>query len=151
MQIDAAGNFWVFHRCFASEPPGSAVCLGAYKDFPPLLKFDPSGKLLASLGTGLFVYPHGFTIDGDGNLWTTDVNDKATVLGMSAKNAEGVVMGQEVLKLDPTSGKIFMTLGTEGLTGNGSETFDMPPGVAVAANGDIFVTATEIEPERHLR
>jgi hypothetical protein len=140
VQIDAVGNIWVFHRCFASEPPGSAVCLGANKDFPPLLKFDPSGKLLASLGTGLFVYPHGFTIDGDGNLWTTDVNDKATVLGMSAKNAAGVVMGQEVLKLDPTSGKVLMTLGTEGVTGNGSNTFDMPPGVAVAANGDVFVT-----------
>jgi len=140
VQIDAAGNIWVFHRCFATEPPGSAVCLGANKDFPPLLKFDASGKLLASLGTGLFVYPHGFTIDGDGNLWTTDVNDKATVLGMSAKNAAGVVMGQEVLKLDPASGKVLMTLGTEGVTGNGSNTFDMPPGVAVAANGDVFVT-----------
>lgn len=140
VQIDAAGNFWVFHRCFASEPPGSAVCLGAYKDFPPLLKFDPVGKLIASIGTGLFVYPHGFTIDGDGNLWTTDVNDKASVLGMSAKNAAGVVMGQEVLKLDPTSGKVLLTLGTEGVTGNGPDTFDMPPGVAVAADGDVFVT-----------
>jgi NHL repeat-containing protein len=140
VQIDSVGNIWVFHRCFATEPPGSAVCLGANKNFPPLLKFDPSGKLLASLGTGLFVYPHGFTIDGDGNLWTTDVNDKATVLGMSAKNAAGVVMGQEVLKLDPASGKVLMTLGTEGVTGNGSNTFDMPPGVAVAANGDVFVT-----------
>jgi hypothetical protein len=140
VQIDAAGNFWVFHRCFATEPPGSAVCLGKYKNYPPLLKFDPSGKLLASLGTGLFVYPHGFTIDRDGNLWTTDVNDRATVLGISAKNAQGVVMGQEVLKIDPNSGKVLMTLGREGVTGNGPDTFDMPPGVAVAPNGDIFVT-----------
>ena len=140
VQLDAAGNVWVFHRCFASEPPGSAVCLGAYKDFPPLLKFDPSGKLLASLGAGLFVYPHGFTIDGDGYLWTTDVNDKAAVLGLPARNAEGVIMGQDVLKLDPTNGKVLMTLGMEGVTGNGSNTFDMPPGVAVAANGNVFVT-----------
>ena len=86
------------------------------------------------------MYPHGFTIDDDGYLWTTDVNDKPAVLGMSAKNADGVVMGQEVLKLDPASGKVLMTLGTEGVTGNGPDTFDMPPGVAVAANGDVFVT-----------
>lgn len=140
VQIDAAGNFWVFHRCFATEPPGSAVCLGAFKNYPPLLKFSPAGKLLETLGKGLFVYPHGFTIDHQGYLWTTDVNDRANVLGQSAKNAAGVVMGEEVLKLDPKTGKVLLTLGREGVTGNGTDTFDMPPGVAVAANGDIFVT-----------
>jgi DNA-binding beta-propeller fold protein YncE len=61
------------------------------------------------------------------------------VLGMSAKNKDGVVMGQEVLKLSP-SGKILMTLGKEGVSGNGPDTFDRPTGVAVAPNGDIFVT-----------
>ena len=34
-------------------------------------------------------------------MWASDVNDDATVLGMSARNADGVVMGQEVLKLSP--------------------------------------------------
>ena len=139
VHVDQKGNVWVFHRCFATMPPGSAVCLGPYANNPPILEFDPSGKLLASLGTGLFVYPHGFTVDGDGNLWTTDVNDKAAVLGQSAKNADGVVMGQEVLKLSP-AGKVLMTLGTEGVSGNGPDTFDRPPGVAVAPNGDIFVS-----------
>jgi hypothetical protein len=63
--------------------------------------FDPAGKLVKSFGAGMFAYPHGFTLDADGNLWTTDVNDHDTVLGMSAKNADGVVMGHEVLKLSP--------------------------------------------------
>ena len=91
------------------------------------------------MASGLFAYPHGFTIDGDGNLWVSDVNDEATVLGMSAKNADGVVMGQEVLKLSP-AGKVLMTIGKEGVAGNGPDTFDRPTGVAVAPNGDIFVT-----------
>ena len=81
----------------------------------------------------------GFTIDGYGNLWVSDVNDEATVLGMSAKNVEGVIRGQEVLKLSP-SGKVLMTLGKEGVSGNGPDTFDRPTGVAIAPNGDIFVT-----------
>jgi DNA-binding beta-propeller fold protein YncE len=88
---------------------------------------------------GLFAYPHGFTIDGDGNLWVSDVNDEATVLGMSAKNADGVVMGQEVLKLSP-AGEVLMMIGKEGVSGNGLDTFDRPTGVAVAPNGDVFVT-----------
>jgi sugar lactone lactonase YvrE len=137
--IDRPGNVWVFHRCFNIVPPGSATCIGRGDANPPILEFDPSGKLLTSFGAGLFAYPHGFTIDGDGNLWTSDVNDKATVLGMSAKNADGVVMGQEVLKLSPT-GKILMMLGKEGVAGDGPDTFDRPTGVAIAPNGDIFVS-----------
>jgi DNA-binding beta-propeller fold protein YncE len=139
VSIDRSGNVWVFHRCFNVVPPGSAVCLNRGEANPPILEFDPSGKLLKSFGAGLFAYPHGFTIDADGNLWTSDVNDKATVLGMSAKNADGVVMGQEVLKLSP-EGKILMTLGKEGVAGDGPDTFDRPTGVAIAPNGDIFVS-----------
>jgi DNA-binding beta-propeller fold protein YncE len=139
VSIDRSGNVWVFHRCFNVVPPGSAVCLNRGEANPPILEFDPSGKLLKSFGVGLFAYPHGFTIDADGNLWASDVNDKATVLGMSAKNADGVVMGQEVLKLSP-EGKILMTLGKEGVAGDGTDTFDRPTGVAIAPNGDIFVS-----------
>src|SRR6202167_6262029 len=135
VSIDRAGNIWVFHRCFNVVPPGSATG----EANPPILEFDPSGKLLKSFGAGLFAYPHGFTIDSDGNLWTSDVNDEATVLGMPARNAAGVVMGQEVLKLSP-AGEVLMTIGKEGVSGDGPDTFDRPTGVAVAPNGDIFVT-----------
>jgi DNA-binding beta-propeller fold protein YncE len=103
------------------------------------LEFDPAGRLLKSFGAGLFAYPHGFTVDQEGNLWATDVNDAEVVLGMSARNATGVVMGQEVLKLSP-NGQVLMTLGREGVSGNGPDTFDRPTGVAIAPNGDIFVT-----------
>ena len=48
-------------------------------------------------------------------------------------------MGQEVLKLSP-AGKVLMTLGKEGVSGNGPDTFDRPTGVAIAPNGDIFVS-----------
>jgi hypothetical protein len=139
VSIDRAGNVWVFHRCFNVVPPGSATCIGRGAANPPILEFDPAGKLLTGFGAGLFAYPHGFTIDADGNLWTSDVNDKAMVLGLSAKNADGVVMGQEVLKLSPT-GKILMTLGQEGVSGDGPDTFDRPTGVGIGRNGDIFVS-----------
>jgi DNA-binding beta-propeller fold protein YncE len=139
VSIDRSGNIWVFNRCFNIVPPGSATCIDRGAANPPILEFDPSGKLLTSFGAGLFAYPHAFTIDGDGNLWASDVNDQPTVLGMSAKNSDGVMMGQEVLKLSPT-GKILMTLGKEGVAGNGPDTFDRPTGVAIAPNGDIFVS-----------
>jgi hypothetical protein len=135
--IDRKGNVWVFHRCFNTVPAGTATCVG--RSEPPILEFGPSGKLLASFGGGMFAFPHGFTVDAQGNVWASDANASATVLGMSAKDSNGAIRGQQVFKFSP-GGKVLMTLGKEGVAGNGPDTFDQPSGVAVAPNGDIFVT-----------
>jgi streptogramin lyase len=148
VHVHRDGNIWVFHRCFNTVPAGSATCIARGNANPPILEFDPSGKLLRSFGAGLFAYPHGFTIDPDGNVWVSDVNDEATVLGTSARNADGVIMGHEVLKLS-ASGKVLMMLGKQGVAGNGPDTFDRPTGVAIAPNGDIFVTDGHY-PNKHM-
>src|SRR5438552_19071506 len=88
------GNVWVFHRCFYDKPSGDATCVNRGEANPPILEFNPAGRLLKSFGVGLFAHPHGFTVDKDGNLWTTDTNDEETILGMPAKNAKGVKLGQ---------------------------------------------------------
>ena len=52
IDIDRDGkSVWVFERC------GGATCDGS--NLAPLLKFDSSGRLVASFGAGMFVYPHG--------------------------------------------------------------------------------------------
>jgi DNA-binding beta-propeller fold protein YncE len=127
------GNIWVFHRCFNDQPNGDATCLNRGDANPPILEFDPAGTLLRSFGVGLFANPHGFTVDKDGNLWTTDTHDEETILG------KRVAMGQVVLKLGP-GGKVLMTIGKPGVGGAGPYLFDRPTGVAVAANGDVFVS-----------
>src|ERR1700682_3809360 len=109
VDCDAKGNIWVFHR-----------------SQPPILKFDRSGKLLASFGTDMFVQPHGMTIDREGNLWVTDAQDK-----------DG--KGQQVFKFSP-EGKVLMTLGKAGVAGEGPDTFSGPTDVVIAANGNIFVS-----------
>jgi DNA-binding beta-propeller fold protein YncE len=139
VHVHRDGHIWVFHRCFNTVPPGHATCVGRGDSNPPILEFDPSGRLLTSFGVGLFAYPHGFTVDADGSLWASDVNDEAVILGLSAKTADGAVKGQEVLKLSP-AGKVLMTLGKMGVAGNGPDTFDRPTGIAVAPNGDVFVS-----------
>jgi hypothetical protein len=133
------GSVWVFHRCFHDQPNGDATCLNRGDANPPILEFNPAGRLLRSLGVGLFAHPHGFTVDKDGNIWTTDTNDQETILGMPATNAQGVTLGQVVLKMSPAA-RVLMTIGTQGVSGNGRYTFDRPTGVAIAANGDIFVS-----------
>jgi hypothetical protein len=135
--LDPRGNIWVFHRCFNTEPAGSATCVG--RSEPPILQFDPSGKLLSSFGGGMFAFPHGFTVDREGNVWASDANANETVLGLSARGSNGVMRGHQVFKFSPT-GKVLMTLGKAGVAGNGPDTFDQPSGIAVAPNGDVFVT-----------
>jgi len=130
--FDPKGNLWVFHRCFNNEPFGRATCVG--RSEPPILQFDPSGTLLRSFGQGIFAFPHGFTVDHEGNIWASDANGEATVLGMSTGGR-----GHQVFKFSP-EGKLLLTLGKKGVAGNGPDTFDQPTGIAVARNGDIFVT-----------
>jgi DNA-binding beta-propeller fold protein YncE len=112
------GSIYVIHRCFANSCAGRSEA--------PILKFDASGKLLASWGSGMFIFPHGATVDTDGNLWVTDAR------GENGK-------GHQVFKFDP-NGKVLMTLGTAGVSGSGPELFDQPTDVVVAPNGEIFVT-----------
>ena len=135
--IDPKGDIWVFHRCFNTEPAGAATCVG--RSEPPILKFDPSGKLLTSFGGGMFAFPHGFTVDAEGNVWASDANARETVLGLSAKGPNGITRGHQVFKFSPT-GAVLMTLGKQGVKGSGPDTFDQPTGIAIAPNGDIFVT-----------
>jgi hypothetical protein len=135
--IDPQGNIWVFHRCFNTVPAGAATCVG--RSDPPILQFDPSGKLLRSFGEGVFAFPHGFTIDAGGNVWASDANANAMVLGLSARGPSGAIRGHQVFKFTP-DGRLLMTLGQAGVAGRGPDTFDQPTGIAVASNGDVFVT-----------
>ena len=141
-QLDPDGNIWIFHRCFNTVPPGAATCVG--RSDPPILQFAPSGRLLASLGGGMFAFPHGFTVDPDGQP-VDDGRERRRVGARDARprqrpaRSRARQMGHQVFKLSP-AGEVLMTIGRAGVAGNGRDTFNRPTGVAVAPNGDIFVT-----------
>ena len=118
VEIDTGGNLLVFQRCFASN------CIGR-DEVPAFLKYNSDGKLIDSWGEGMFVWPHGFFLDSDGNIWTTD-----------ARGREG--KGQQVLKFSP-DGRVLMALGTPGVAGDGPNTLSGPTDIAVAPTGEIFV------------
>src|SRR4029453_5084899 len=80
---------------------------------------------LKSFGAGLLIFPHGFYVDRDGNVWVTD-----------AQGRDG--KGHQVLKFSP-AGKLLLTLGKAGVPGSGPDELNQPSDVVVAPNGDIFV------------
>lgn len=112
------GNLYVMHRCFEN------TCAGRPED--PIVKYDLSGTPLMSWGSGMFVYPHGFHVDRDGNVWATDARGDGEI-------------GHQVFKFSP-DGELLMALGQAGMAGEGVDVFDQPTDVVVAPNGDIFVT-----------
>jgi DNA-binding beta-propeller fold protein YncE len=118
VDIDRDGkSVWVYDRC------GGGTCQSS--KIAPVMKFDPTGRLLAAFGSGLVNDPHGFYVDRDNNIWLSDFRGK-----------DG--KGHTVHKLSP-DGKVLMTLGRPGVAGDGPDTFNSPTDVQIAPNGDIFV------------
>jgi len=90
----------------------------------PLTEFDENGKFMRAFGEGLFTRSHGIRIDKDGNIWVTDVG------------------AHTVMKLSP-QGQVLLTLGEKGQAGawdGATHRFNEPNDIAIAANGDLFIT-----------
>lgn len=111
MAIDAKGTILAFTRAE-----------------PPIVELDAAGKVLRTWGDKMFVWPHSIRVDRAGNIWVTD-----------GQNNPEKTNGQLVYKFSPEH-KLLMTIGTKGVAGEGEYTFNGPTDVAIAPNGDIFVT-----------
>jgi len=118
VDIDRDGtSLWVFDRCGGKTCAGSAI--------EPIQKFDATGRLVVSFGSGLINWPHGLFAAPDGSVWVTD-------------GQAGNGKGETVLKFSP-DGRVLMTLGKPGVAGAGNDELNGPSDVLVAPNGDIFV------------
>jgi sugar lactone lactonase YvrE len=108
------GTIYALSRCMANSCEGRPEA--------PLMAFDPDGRLLRSWGEGLMSFPHGLGMDREGNLWVADQG------------------GHQAFKFSP-DGQLLMTLGTKGMEGDpAGGRLTEPTAVAVAPNGDVFIT-----------
>jgi sugar lactone lactonase YvrE len=119
--IDSKGHIWVAERCGANSCAGSSV--------NPIMEFDAQGNFIKDFGGGLTLFPHGFWIDANDNVWLTD-----------ARIGSGATAGQggQVFKFSP-DGKVLLTLGTKGVAGTMGNSFTEPNAVITAKDGTIFV------------
>ncbi len=130
--IDAQGHIWVGERC------GKNSCTGSNLD--SILEFDTSGKLLKSFGGGLLAVPHSLYFDKAGNIWVTD-SGELRLSGAAAPDAATLAnenRGHAAFKFSP-DGKILMTIGKPGVSGEGTDTLGEPNAVVEGANGDLFI------------
>ena len=87
----------------------------------PIIELDRDGKVVGTMGDGLFGAAHGLKVDREGNLWVTD-RGAHTVLKLSS------------------AGRVLMVMGRKGRAGEGEDEFDGPTDIAFAANGDFYIS-----------
>lgn len=117
--VDAENRVFVFHRSgrkWSNPFPKEAIAK------PTVSVIDGStGRLLRSWGEGLFIMPHGLTVDHEGNVWLTDV-------GL-----------HQVFKCSP-EGRVLLTLGERAKPGDDHAHFNLPTDVAVLSDGSFYVS-----------
>ena len=117
--VNDKGEVLVFHRAgrtwtepFPTDPISAAT----------VWVFDgKTGRLVRRWGSGMFIMPHGLTVDQDNNVWLTDVGR------------------QQVFKFSP-EGRLLFTLGERGVAGADSAHFNLPTDVAVRPDGGFYVS-----------
>lgn len=90
VDVDSQGNVFVLHRAGRVwEEPFPVAPIAE----PTVFVFSPDGRLIARWGAGLFVMPHGISIDDQDKVWITDVA-REQVLRFSHDGAQELVMGE---------------------------------------------------------
>jgi len=125
------GLLYVLHRCHSNS------CVD--RPEPPLVKLDPTtGKRLGMFGEGLMAFPHGFHVDYEGNVWTTDTGS-------------GDAPGGHLVRKFSAEGELLMTIGQSGVAGDTNDLLREPTDVVVARDGTIFVTEGHAKNGPHSR
>jgi peptidylamidoglycolate lyase len=87
----------------------------------PVQVYSPAGELVQSWGRGEFKSVHNIRLDGRGNVWITDFE-------------------AHVVKKFTPDGKLLLTLGTPGRSGEDETHFNRPTDTAITPGGDVFVS-----------
>lgn len=88
---------------------------------PPVQVYGADGHLVRAWGQDTIKTAHHIKIDRDENVWIADIGNHV------------------VRKFSPT-GQVLLTLGIIGKPGDDESHLDQPTDMAIAANGDIFVS-----------
>jgi len=88
---------------------------------PPVQVYTAEGKFVRAWGENVISNAHHLKIDHAGHIWISDI-------------------GFHVVRKFAPEGKLLLTLGTPGQSGEDQKRLNRPTDMAIAPNGDIFVS-----------
>ena len=88
---------------------------------PPVQIYAADGRFVRAWGADIIDKAHHIKIDREGNVWLSDV-------------------GLHVVRKCTPEGKVLLTIGTPGQKGEGPSLLNMPTDMALAPNGDVFIS-----------
>ena len=103
-----------------------------------VIVFDADGGYISHWRDAEFVFPHAIYADPDDNIWIVD-RDAGQVLKYTPDGDLLMAIGERGFRSDTgADNSTFSSNGWVDVT-HGGEPFNLPAGVAVAENGDVFV------------
>ena len=114
------GRYFAEVSAVTTDADGNVYVFHRGRD--PIMVFNNDGAFLRSWGEGIFGSAHGLRADQEGNLWAADVG------------------AHTVVKMDRNNGRIRMVLGRRGEPGETDYQFNRPTDIAIAPNGDFYVS-----------
>jgi sugar lactone lactonase YvrE len=88
---------------------------------PPVQVYAADGRYIRGWGETTVSNAHHIKLDRDGSVWLADV-------------------GLHVVRKFTRDGAVLLTIGTPGLKGEDATHLNMPTDMAIAANGDVFIS-----------
>ncbi|MBC7888042.1 MAG: hypothetical protein H7Z13_09130 [Ferruginibacter sp.] len=119
--IDSNQHIFIFHRAGRKWPLLMPMPRSFITAKTVVMLDRQSGKIINSWGEGLFIMPHGLTVDQHNNIWVTDV-------GL-----------HQVFKFSH-EGALLMKLGEATVAGSDAAHFNLPTDIAVAGDGSFYVS-----------
>jgi peptidylamidoglycolate lyase len=117
--VDSHNHVFIFHR--ASREWTVPFPIEKIIENTVLMFDGATGELKNSWGGGLFIMPHGLSVDKENNVWVTDVGS------------------QQIYKLSH-DGELLFSIGEAGVLGKDKTHFALPSDLSILEDGSVYVS-----------
>ena len=104
----------------------------------PIVIFDKDGNYLSSWGKDLFAFPHAIILDNDDNVWLVERNN-CQIMKFTKDGQLLQTIGEKGYRSNTGADNTDFSSNGWKLVTHGGDPFNLPAGIAINDNGEIFI------------